>query len=97
MILYSCILKNLQENNSDPNQIGPEFMLTLIPATFFFLKMLSAFYVSAHIQVHFKLDSFMEANIMNPDQTVPKQSILSPYCLQYRLHKKHTQTREQVT
>ena len=47
----------------------------------FFLRFTSA----AHIQVHFILDLFMEANNMNPDQT---QSDLGPYCLQYRLPKK---------
>ena len=49
------------------------------PATIFVLKMLSAFY----IQVQFRLDFFMEAIDMNPDQTAPKeQSDLGPYCLQ---------------
>ena len=39
---------------------------------------------AAHIQALFRLDFFMEANNMNPDQTAPKeQSDLGPYCLQY--------------
>ena len=45
--------------------------LTLIPSLFFVLKMLSAFMSAAYIQVHFRLDSFIEANNMNPDQTAP--------------------------
>ena len=28
---------------------------------------------AAYIQVHFRLDFLMEANIMNPDQTAPKE------------------------
>ena len=41
---------------------------------------------TAYIQVHFRLDFFMKANHMNPDQTgVVEQSDLGPYCLQYRL------------
>ena len=40
------------------------------------------------MQVHFRLDFTMEANIMNPDHTAPmEQSDLGPYCLQYRLPK----------
>ena len=35
------------------------------------MKMFFAFYVCAYIQVHFMLNHFMEANIMNPDQTAP--------------------------
>ena len=34
-------------------------------------------HMKAHIQVHFKIDFFIEANNMNSD--------LSPYCLQYWL------------
>ena len=42
----------------------------------------------AYTQVNFKLDFFVEANNMNPDQTAPlEQSDLGPYCLQYRLPK----------
>ena len=41
---------------------------------------------AAYIQVHFRLDNFMEANNMNPDQTALK-SDLGPYCFQYRLTK----------
>ena len=38
--------------------------------------------------LHFRLEFFMEANSMNPDQTAPrKRSDLGPYCLQYRLAK----------
>ena len=32
-------------------------------------------------QVHFRLDFFVKANNMNPDQTAP----IGLYCLQYRL------------
>ena len=42
------------------------------PAIFFVLKM-SAFLSAAYIQVHFRLDFFMEANNMNPYQTAPKE------------------------
>ena len=35
--------------------------------------------VITYIQVHFRLEFFMEANSMNSDQ----QSDLGPYCLQY--------------
>ena len=38
----------------------------------------------AYIQVHFRLDFFMEANTMDPDQTAPD---LGPYCVQYMLPK----------
>ena len=42
----------------------------------------------AYIQVHFKLDFFMVANNMNPEQSAPlEQSDLGPYCLQYMLPK----------
>ena len=40
-------------------------------AAHFVLKMLYA----AYIQVHFRIDFFMEANNMNPDQTVPKGAV----------------------
>ena len=51
---------------------------------------------AAHIQVHFRLDFFMEANTMNPDQTAPwEQSDLGTYCLQFRLPK-HKQMSEQT-
>ena len=41
-----------------------------------------------YIQVHFRLDFFMLANNMNPDQTAPaEQSDQGSYCLQYRLSK----------
>ena len=43
---------------------------------------------AAYIQVYVRLDIFMEANNMEPDQTAPKQYALGPYCLQYRLPKK---------
>ena len=43
---------------------------------------------AAYIQVHFRLDFFMESNNMNPDQTAPReQSDLGPYCLKYKLPK----------
>ena len=50
-----------------------------------------AFASAAYILIYFRLDFFMEANNMNPDQT--KQSDLGPYCLQYRLPNKHEPTR----
>ena len=31
----------------------------------------AVFYILIHIQVHFRLDFIMEANIMKPDQTAP--------------------------
>ena len=38
------------------------------------------------IDVHYKLDFFMEANNMNLIRLLPcEQSDLGPYCLQYRL------------
>ena len=50
--------------------------------TIFVLKMLSASYSYEFINVlHFRLEFFMEANAMNPDQTAPmEQSDLGPYC-----------------
>ena len=43
---------------------------------------------AAYIQVHFRLDFFMEANNAIPDQTAPKVAVWSGlYCLQYRLPK----------
>ena len=30
---------------------------------------------AAYIQVHFRLDFFLEANAMNPDQTAPKGEV----------------------
>ena len=48
--------------------------------------MSSALTSAAYIQVHFRLDSIMEANTMNPDQTAPlEQSDLGLYCLQFDL------------
>ena len=35
------------------------------------MKMLSVFISAAYIQANFRLDFFMEANYMNPDQTAP--------------------------
>ena len=53
---------------------------------------------AAYIQVHFRLDIFMEANSMDPDQTAPKeQSDLGPYCLQHRLPKNISRQEEQST
>ena len=37
------------------------------------LKVLSTFTSAVYIQVHLRLDFFMEANSMNPDQTGPNQ------------------------
>ena len=57
-------------------------ILTLILLILFFR--LSA----AYIQVHLKLDSFMQAIIQTLIRLLPrKQSDLGPYCLQYRLPK----------
>ena len=54
--------------------------------------MLSVFMSAAYIQVHFKLDVFMEASNMNPSQN-SEQSDLGPHCLQYRLPKKDKEMR----
>ena len=41
---------------------------------------------AGYIQVHLRLNFFMETKVMNPDQTAPKeQSDLGPYRLQYSL------------
>ena len=47
---------------------------------------------AVYIQAHFRLDFFMQANNMNPDQIAPKGEILKAlhnsairYCLQYLL------------
>ena len=41
---------------------------------------------AAYIQVHFRLDIFMEANNMNTDQTAPwEESDPGPYILLYSL------------
>ena len=45
--------------------------LTLSLPLFFVLKLSSAFYIAAYIQVHVRLDFIMEANTMYPDQTAP--------------------------
>ena len=52
--------------------------------------MLSAFMSAEYTQVHFRLDFFMEANNMNPDQIAPD---LGSYCLQKRLPKNIMQAR----
>ena len=57
--LYSWFCNGLNNN------------LTLIYTLFFVLKMLSVFTSAAYIQVHCRLDLFMEANNMSPDQTAP--------------------------
>ena len=66
-------------------------MLTHIPLIFYspenviyFLRQLHIFKsLSAYIQVLIRVDFFMEANNMDPDQTAPKeQSDLGPYFLQ---------------
>ena len=41
---------------------------------------------AAYKRMHFRLDYFMGANNVNPDQSAPKPD-LGPYCLQYRLPK----------
>ena len=74
--------------------------LTLILPLLFVLKMLSAFYFCCYSSVLqiVRLDFFMEANNMNPDQTAPReQSDLYPYCLQYRLAKNIGRWEEQMT
>ena len=39
---------------------------------------------AAYTKVHFRLEFFMEANNINPDQAAPLgQSDLGPYCLPY--------------
>ena len=54
------------------------------------LRITAAAYIY-YIKVHFKLDVFMEASNMNPDQTAPRsscspeQSDPGPFCLQCRL------------
>ena len=57
----------------------------ILPIFFFCPVMLLAFfYCAAYIQVPFRLDFIMIANIMNYDQTAPwEQSDLGSYCLQY--------------
>ena len=41
---------------------------------------------AANIQMHFRLEFFMDVNNMNPDQSAPwEQTDLGPYCLQYSL------------
>ena len=53
---------------------------------------------AAYILVHLRLDFFMEAINMNPDQTAPVvQSDLGPYCLQYRLPENIGRQEEQMT
>ena len=47
------------------------------PANVFVLKMSSVVMSAAYIQVHFRLDSIMESNIMNPDQTAPLGAVWS--------------------
>ena len=41
----------------------------------FYLKMSSAFYAAAYIQMHFRPLLVMEGNTMNPDQTAPKSDL----------------------
>ena len=50
---------------------------------------------AVYIQVHFRLDFFMEANNMDPGPW--EQSDLGPYCLQYRLLKSIRRQEEQTT
>ena len=47
---------------------------------------------ATYIHGHFRLDFFMEANSMNPDQTAPK----GPHYLQYRLPKNISRQEEQM-
>ena len=48
---------------------------------YFCLEMSSAFPSAAYIQVHFRLDVFMEVNNINPDQTAPKGAVRSGFIL----------------
>ena len=53
---------------------------------------------AAHIQVHFRLDFFMEANNMKPDQPAPLGAVWSGYMLFTILAtSEHKQMREQMT
>ena len=48
--------------------------------------------------MHLRLDFFMEAIKMNPDQTAPReQSDLGSYCLQYQLPENISRQGEQMT
>ena len=58
--------------------------------------MVSVFYVSAYIHLNFRLDFFMEASNMDPDETW-EQSDLVPNCLQTGLPKKISKQQEQMT
>ena len=50
----------------------------------FFVRKCRLLFTSAtYIQVHFRLDVFMEVYNINPDQTAPYQSDLGPYCLKH--------------
>ena len=60
------------------------------PPLFSILKMSSAVY----IQVRLRLDFFMEANNMSPDQTAPWD--LGLLFLQYRLPKNRSRQEEQM-
>ena len=75
------------------------FFFKPYPATIFLPWKCCLLYMSAaYIQVHFRLDFFMKANSIDPDQTAPKeQSDLGPYCLQYRLPKNISRREEQWT
>ena len=59
------------------------FTLKILLRLALILPLLSCFLCLLHIQVHFRLNFFMEACKINPDQTAPK----GQYCLQYRLPK----------
>ena len=48
---------------------------------------------AALIQVHLRLNFFMEVNNMNPDQTAPEQSELGAYCFSIKAILEHKQTR----
>ena len=66
-----------------------------IPQIFFLSLKCLLFTSVAYIQVHFRLEFFMEANNMNPDQTA--LSDLAPYCLQYRQDKRSRQQKSWLT
>ena len=54
---------------------GNLMLLTLIPPLFLSWKGYPLFTSAAYIQVHFRLDYFMEANNINPDETAPSWAV----------------------
>ena len=92
---------NFEQNSRQQKEIMKNIQLAknkLLSHHFFFLNMLSAIYTCCIIQVHFKLDFFMEANVMNTDQTAPKEQYNpGPYWLHYRLPEKISRRQGQRT